>query len=651
MPGIPIAEIRVQAFRYAQKLRETPGAIALIPAQQLREVPAQQIDFPLNQVAGVFMQSGSLNTNRLIIRGIGGRSPYASNKVRAYFEDIPLTNGTGETTLEDLDLSLIDHIEIIKGPAAGYYGSGLGGTLLLQADQQQLSGFSLAGDFGSYNKQNYRANIQLTTDEWSHGLYLDVLKADGYRENNRTDRTNLGYIGHYRAGKHRFNLILLQTDMRAYIPSSLDWDTYQNNPRQAASNWAEVQGYEDYQKQMGGFSVQSDWGNNYTSRISLFGQRKTSDELRPFNFLQEDNSYKGFRLIGEKSWYFRTNQLTASLGNESFWENYNWGTFDTNIHSIPLSDNKEKRNYFNAFAQLNYTANKVRVSTGVNLNQTSYHYRDFYFLDDDQSADHSFDPIVSPRLAISYSLSRQTAVYGTISHGFSPPGLEETLRPDGQRNTNIKPETGWNYEIGSRGTPGRQFFYDLSFYYMEIQNLLVARRTAEDAYMGVNAGKTKHPGVELALDYHWLNRALTSAVRFSGNYSPYSFDRFVDGENDYSGNDLTGSPKARLNVVSDTNYRNLQLLLQYQYSGQVPLRDDNSVYTDAYQLFNLTLNYKKRWDRLELNVTASALNLTDEHYASMVLINASSFGNQAPRYYYPGLPRNLAGSISLKYLF
>ena len=42
-------------------------------------------------------------------------------------------------------------------------------------------------------------------------------------------------------------------------------------------------------------------------------------------------------------------------------------------------------------------------------------------------------------------------VFATISHGFSPPKLEETLLPDGLINDEIEPETGWNYEIGSRG--------------------------------------------------------------------------------------------------------------------------------------------------------------------------------------------------------
>jgi iron complex outermembrane receptor protein len=651
--NIQIEEIQVQAFRYAQKLKDTPAAIALIPSREITAVPAQQIDYSLNQVAGVYMQSGSLNTNRLVIRGIGGRSPYASNKVRAYFQDIPLTNGTGETTLEDLDLSLIDHIEIIKGPASGYYGSGLGGTLLLRLDDKPTNTVYAEGSLASYNRQNYKAGIRLTNANRSHAFFADRLNADGYRENNETDRTNFSYTGKYTTGNHQFNLILLQTDLKAYIPSSLDWETFQNNPRSAAANWAAIDGYEDYHKQLGGLSVLSDWGNHLQSTASLFGQQKKLEEQRPFNYLEEDNNYKGFRIIIEKRYGLNTGLLTVSVGNESFWENYNWQTFHTTDHRIQLSNNKEKRSYANFFSQVNYQTKKLRLSGGLNLNTTGYRYRDLDPDDGDQSASHRFNPVVSPRLAASYSLSPSIALYGNISHGFSPPSLEETLMPDGQRNTDIKPETGWNYELGSRGNIGTILYYDLSVYYMKIKNLLVAQRTSEDAYMGINAGSTKHPGIELSLDYKWLNHAsLRSTLLFSGSFSPYTFKNFVDGTNDYSGNDLTGSPKQRFNLALDSNWKQtLRLLVQYQYNGKIPLRDDNSIYADAWQVVNVTANYRKRWNQLEFNCTASVLNLLDEHYASMLLINASSFNGQQPRYYYPAMPRNFSSRISLRYWF
>lgn len=651
--SIALETIRVEAFQHRLSPLDFPSAIAVIQAKQLREMQSQPIDYALNQVAGVYMQSGSLNTNRLTIRGIGSRSPYATNKIRAYLGEIPLTNGSGETTIEDLDLSFINQLEVVKGPASGYYGSGLGGTLLFEADPINTNEFQLSGSLASFDRKDLKGHIKLNNGNWRSALYLAQLNAQGYRDNNQTERTNLSYLGAYDLDQHHFKLTFIQTDLKAYIPSSLNWDDFQNHPQSAAANWAAVRGYEDYQKQLGGISVQSDWSENLNSRISLFGQRKNETEIRPFNTLEGDSYYWGFRAVLNRD--FRTAQsiIHLSLGNESFFEHYNWATFDPDDSWIFLSDNQEKRQYTNFFGQLNWRRNRWNISSGININWTSYDYKDRYFENDDQSATRHFSPILSPRLAVNYAWLKSTNIYASVSHGFSPPSLEESLMPDGERNNTIKPEKAWNYEIGFRGDLGARINFDVSAYYMLVSDLLVARRTAEDAYMGINAGKTQHPGVELSLTYQWLHtQNLNGQLRFSGDYSPHQFKDFVDDDLEYSGNELTGNPKTRFNIFAETMYRRaFKLLVHFHHTGEMPLRDDNQIYTDAFQLLDLQLSYTKNLGPLQLVISGAAFNLGDEHYAAMVLINASSFGGQEPRYYYPGMPRNYSGRLSLNYSF
>ncbi len=53
----------------------------------------------------------------------------------------------------------------------------------------------------------------------------------------------------------------------------------------------------------------------------------------------------------------------------------------------------------------------------------------------------------------------------------------------------------------------------------------------------------------------------------------------------------------------------------------------------------------------QLDIFMGVNNVFNEKYASMVLINAGSFGGNAPRYYYPGEPVNFYSGISLKYVF
>jgi len=68
-------------------------------------------------------------------------------------------------------------------------------------------------------------------------------------------------------------------------------------------------------------------------------------------------------------------------------------------------------------------------------------------------------------------------------------------------------------------------------------------------------------------------------------------------------------------------------------------------------VFYSRLGYKKQLtDRFTLGLDLGINNIFDTHYAQSVLINATGFGGNAPRYYYPGNSRNYYGSLQLKYL-
>jgi iron complex outermembrane receptor protein len=651
-----VEEVTVHAFHYGSRLLETPGAISIIPAQQLELNALQPIDFVLNQLAGVYMQSASLTTNRLTIRGVGSRSAFATNKIRAYFAGIPLTNGVGETTIEDLNQSILSKVEVIKGPASGFYGSGLGGTLLFEAGHPAQS--MLSADYGQASFQTHEINgkLVLANEKGSNQFAVEQLSSEGYRDNNQTDRLNLNYVGQFQAGRHEINFLANYTDLKAYIPSSIDLELFTNSPEKAAANWAAIRGFEDYQKSLLGASAISHWKNNWKSAIGLFGQTRQSDELRPFNLLEEKSHYLGGRFVLEKNLPGPHANWKLMFGNESFFEGYDWSTSETENRekTNQLSNNRENRSYFNLFSQIEYQLpNKLRVSAGANVNRTWYDYTDRFLSDGDQSGKHRFKTIVSPRLALNYSLTGKQNLYAQVSHGFSPPSLEETLLPEGGRNTGIQPETGWNYEIGSRGYLFDELFYDVSAYYMRISNLLVARRVGEDAYLGINAGKTAHPGLEYYLRYSLPGQPnWNHALAVSGSFSPYSFVDFVDGDADYSGNKLTGTPRHQNNFSYQLQVRqNFDFQLNYLRMGKVPLRDDNSVYAGRYGLLSALVQYKKAVGKVDFKATAMANNLTDEHYSAMVLINASSFGSAAPRYYYPGTPVNFSFRLNVAYRF
>jgi iron complex outermembrane receptor protein len=253
-------------------------------------------------------------------------------------------------------------------------------------------------------------------------------------------------------------------------------------------------------------------------------------------------------------------------------------------------------------------------------------------------------------------LRSNISVFTSASHGFSPPTVQETLDPEGQINPDIQPEQGWNVEVGSRGSLilGRLFF-DIVAYRMRVFDLLVARRTAEDQFIGLNAGSSTHRGIELSLQYLVTKQGSPFFIQpfITAGFNAHRFEDFIDGEQNFSNNELTGVPNQLINTGIDFSHKiGLYGNLNYQYVGSMPMRDDNSLYSESYDLLNLKLGFRKTlFSRLNVDVSSGIMNVLDEKYASQILINAMAFGNAQPRYYYPGLPRNSYLSMKVSYDF
>ncbi len=665
-----LAEVVVKSDHFQSELRNISSSIAVIPLAQIKSNDGVNIAPILNTVPGVYMHNGTLSTNRITIRGIGSRNLFGTSKIRAYYGDIPLTNGVGETTIEDIELESIARMEVLKGPSSSLYGAGLGGSIQLIPDKGVFNTHSIASSytFGSYGLQKFWINSNLANKTNSAKISYSNTQSDGYRDNNELDRQTLTIASnHYLNEKNNLNLIANFIDLKAFIPSSLSEEDYLNEPTKAAFTWSQSQGFEDYDKYLIGLSWQHQYNENSKQLSSVFGSLLDSYEARPFNILEQNTNSIGLRTRFIQQVKLFQKELKWTLGIELFNDLNQLKTFENLYRDFPpgtgsvkgeaLSDFHEKRQYYNLFFEAKYSlTNKLLLDFGLNLNQTSYKIDDNYNEGiNDQSGDYSFDPILSPKLGINYQLNKNSMLYASISHGFSPPKLEETLLPDGLINTEIQPETGWSYEIGSRGKLLKNIFnYEFAIYYMDIDNLLVARRTGDDQFIGVNAGKTTHKGIEIGLNYFILNKpSIQLSHSNSLSLHDYTFDEFKDLEDDYSGNDLTGVPDktfySQLHLTSSSGF---YTYLNYQFIGEIPIRDDNSVYADSYQLVNLKSGYKINLSKhFQLNAYLGLNNIFNEQYASMLQINAGSFGNNPPRYYYPGQPSNYYAGLNLKYTF
>ncbi|MEM6514644.1 MAG: TonB-dependent receptor, partial [Bacteroidota bacterium] len=667
-----LEEIVVNANHLPRNLSWETAAVSLISQENIELANNTEFAPILNRVPGVFMQNGALNTNRITIRGIGARNLFGTSKIRAYFKDIPLTNGSGETILEDFELESIASMEIIKGATSSSYGAGLGGTVILKPQNAYLKSSNALTELqiGSFGLLKTTTNINLGFDRNSFRVVYSNTNSDGFRDNNNYNRQTFTInSNHYLNENNDISIFGSFVDLKAFIPSSLSAEDFNNNPEQAAFNWASARGFEDSKRGLLGVTWNHNYKYNLKQIISVFTSIRENFEPRPFNVLDENSLAFGIRsrLIGNTKLFNKN--FNFVLGGEFFQDYYKNKTFENLYQDFPpgtgsisgerLSDFKERRMYYNFFAEADYdVSEKTLVSIGLNMNQTNYKLDDRFPVSEnnsDQSGDFRFNAILSPKFGISHQFTESISFFSSISHGFSPISLNETLLPDGQINTELKPETGWNFEIGSRGRLFKdKLVYSASIYRLNISNLVVSRRTAQDEFIGINAGKTRHDGLELQLDYHLISKKQFNIEPFlTYTLNNFRFDEFIDGNDDFSGNDLTGVPDQILNIgASFSTKYGLYGNINHQYVGQMPITDSNSLYSESYTLTNIKIGFKRHLaDALSFNVFFGLNNIFDEKYASQILINANSFGGQPPRYFYPGNPVNYFSGIRLNYDF
>lgn len=632
-------------------------------AQMERNGPLD-IAATINQISGVYLLSGALNTNRITIRGVGARTPYGTDKLRLYFNNIPVTNGAGFSVIEAYDLENMGAIEVVKGPKGTSFGTNLGGALILntKAPEAGRTFLTNSSTVGSYEMFKNNLAFRHSENDFNINVVYNRLKTEGYRQNNQFERDGLLLTSSVKLGdKGKLDFLVNHIDYTAQIPSSLNQTDFEQNPTKADANWLAAQGFEANKYTLAGVTYSHNFKGSLRNSTSVFYTYLDHYEPRPFNILDEFTNGFGLRSV------FKGNLLGGNftLGGEIYKDEYHWGTFENlfeenngqgSLKGDKLNDNTEFRRQLNLFGTFEMALfEDFSAQIGMNLNKTTYDFRDVFNTgDNNRSAKRSFSPILSPSLKFRYQL-QEGHLFASVARGFSNPSLEETLTPDGVVNPDISQEKGTSYELGGEfWLLDRAMQLNATIYLMHINDLLVAQRVGEDQYIGRNAGKTRHQGLELEARYSLsFSNSWSLAPFFAYTLNDHSFVEFVDEDNDYSGNPLTGVPKHRISSGLDFIYDDdLVLNISYQFVDQIPLTDANTQRSDAYTVFNVSAKYSVEvTNNFRLRLNAGINNAFDTNYAGSVLINAVGFGGSQPRYFYPANGRNYYGGMGITYIF
>ena len=665
---ISLPDVVVTALLIKNTVQESAAAVSVVSLQEINRNDGVILTPVLNSVPGVLMQQGTLSTNRITIRGFGSRSQFSTSKIKAYFEDIPLTSGEGETTLEDIDLESLKSIEIIKGPNSTSFGAGLGGVIHLKGKTttQETSFGKLATTFGSYNLLKQTISGGFSTSSSSIYTSYNQIENDGFRNNSSYDRKSLNLFAKQKLSKKsELSIVGITTKLKAFIPSSLNEKDFTTSPEIAATTWQASQGFELYDKVLLGIGYKNDLSENWSLQTSVFSTYNNGYEPRPFDILEGKTTNFGLRATINNTIKLFSLPTKIAFGTETMTEMYSYSLYENLYASQPgngsiqgekFSAQKQNRTYLNLFFQFEMQlSEKLKLEQGVAFNSTNYSQEMIVPTTNAEKDKYTFGGIWSPRIGFSYKIAKGKNIYTSISKGFSVPTIAESLTPDGTINADLLPVIGINYEIGFKGDFfTKKLYTEFSLYRANVKNLLVARRVGNDQFVGINAGKSVHQGVEFLVNYKILNNELIAiSTYFSGTITNAKFKEFIDRDSDYSGNKLPAIPNQQWTIGLDvTAKKGLGFTTSFGKIGSMYLQDANISSTDSYNLLDAKINYAfVVFKKLKLDLHFGAQNILDEKYAANILPNAVAFGNAQPRYFYPGNPVNYYGGFAFNYVF
>ena len=577
-------------------------------------------------------------------------------------------------------LEAVETIELVRGGSSLQFGPQFGGMLnyVLKRETKKKFSFETQNTVGSYGLMSSYNAIGGNFEKFSYYVYNHSRSADGWRENSEYTVRNTHAFAEYRFTENtKVSAEYTNMDYQMQQAGGLTDEQFDNNPQQSARerNW--------FGTPWNVFSINFDTKitDNFTSNTKLFG---LIGERNSIGFTATPNVEDAI------------NPATNDFANRRVDRDYykNFGLENRNIYKYKLG----KINNNLAFGVRLYKANTQRLQDGrgttgsdFDLSIDGRYVRDLDFTTENVAvfAENQFKlteklsvtpgvryeyiqntgegrfgisggtDVAFPNKTISRSQPlfglgleykfRTTNIYANITQAFrpvlfsdlTPPAVTDVIDP------NLKDASGFNADVGFRGTFKNYLNFDFSLFYLSYNNRIgnirqfVNNDTAQGTYIyKANLGETVNKGIEgffnlnftklFEIDKPYGNLDFFASVSFI--YSRYKdFKSFTTTgtapnvtitETNLSGNRVENAPRYIHNFGLSWGNNNISATMQYRMSGRVFTDANNTKSPSAngvtgmlndYRVFDLSTEYKflKNY-----NIRAGVNNLLDENYAT-----------------------------------
>jgi len=517
-----IEDMVVTATMTEKIIKDAPGSVEVITEQDILEMGADTVAQALEEATGLLMTTETGRMMRPSIRGTGNKHTLVlidGRRMASGFKDL--------TGLEQIPVDLIDHIEVVRGPASALYGSD-----------------AIGGVVNIITKKPSKTLTMGATAKYGRNTYGDGEESVGSAYvGNSINRFGFLLTGGYR-GKNGYDMDGVTPDDGDDIDmkSAGGRFSYQLNETHAL-----LAGFEAVDRNFNGLRD-----------LQNLDRERDTDDRRLNCFLEYDGKItpdSALMLRANHSWHDNevavdppTSEIAGSIGDESDAERtldqlearFSSRIFEKHLLTMGTEYLTERRE--------DSTSLDDRVETYSIYAQDEYQILDPLYLALSARWDHysDFGSEWTPRLSMTYAILDNLRLKGAWGMGFRAPGFLELYIPTYMRqgkvvyepNADLDPESSQSYEIGIQGEY-KNFQATVTWFKTDIEDLIEAvyytstgsGKQKVDYYQYRNIAEASISGVEFE-----CSLKLPAGFTLSGNLA------YLDTEDKTTGEKLEGRP-------------------------------------------------------------------------------------------------------------
>lgn len=602
---IKTEEIIITAGKYEQRLSELPVSVNIISGRELQK-NYFNVDEALRYVPGVNMAEDQIS-----IRGSSGYSKGAGTRVMITIDGVPFYTGdTGEIIWEQIPITDIERIEVLKGPASSLYGStAIGGVINIitkKVTRQALTTFKAFGGFYdkpafedwrwySGTRTFYETAITHSNsiDDFGYSLSFKKLDDDSYRKDDFKKRL-LGYL-------------------------KLDYNI---------SNFSSISLLADFlHMNRGNFLY---WKDSHNALIqNEVDQNKTVESNRLFlSLIYKQGLSENISGEFKSSYYYskfdgRGVVLTSSIANllrNELLVNFKLPENIFLISGVEVSYANITSNMFsnpNFFTTAFYSQAEYK---GIKNIAATLGFRYDYIKINLMEGANAY----APKLGLNYSLTKDLILRGSFGTGFRAPTPAEVFTTSDvamgitvQENKNLKPETSLSFETGIKYIPSRNFNFDLALFHTAYDNFIQPEFTSASEIQFVNVVKARIRGLEIVSNVFIIPEEL----ELSAGYT------FMDTKDINLNKPLKYRPKHLLYLSAEYKPQPFEFKADFRFLSRVEEIDnqivelglvpDGELRVPIYVL-DMRVGYNFSIGNYPLNLFISGKNLLNYNYVEFI---------------------------------